>query len=102
MKKVNDSSQAKQTSCAGSSYFFKQLKIGKDHYVVHDGAIEGIRNGCFDSEKMCDVHQTSLGCQCRGLPVEYLLQLHHMMLTLLVWSHYIYPDIFSELPKQKR
>lgn len=102
MKKVHDSSQAKQSSCAGSTYYFKQLQFVKDHYIVHDGAIEGIRNGCFDGKKMCDVHQSTLGCNWRGPPV------HRVPAPVPCYKgdrsgfHYTNPDLFSDAPEKER
>jgi hypothetical protein len=66
MKKVHDSSPGMQSSCAGSFYYFQQLKFIEKHYIVFDGGIQGIRNGCKEGEKMCSVHQNILGCKWRG------------------------------------
>ena len=49
MRKLHNSPPSMQRSCAGSEYYALQLK----HYIVYDGAIEGIRNGCYDGEKLC-------------------------------------------------
>ena len=68
-KKVHLSSPSKQSSCAGSAYYFQQLQFVKDHYVVYDGAIEGVRNGCFNGEQMCQIHRDILGVEWRGSPV---------------------------------
>lgn len=69
MRKIHNSSPSMQRSCAGSGYYAIQLKFVKQHYIVYDGAIEGIRNGCYDGEKMCTIHQEVLGSEWRGLPV---------------------------------
>ena len=41
----------------------------EEHYILYDGGIEGIRNGCQVSGKMCEIHRNVLGCDWRGAPV---------------------------------
>lgn len=101
VKKGHDSSQAKQSSCAGSTYYFKQLQFIKDHYIVHDGAIEGIRNGCFDGKKLCDVHLSTLGCNWRGPPVKRVPAPVPCYKGDRPGFHYTNPDLFSDTPEKE-
>lgn len=69
MRKLHNSPPSMQSSCAGSEYYAIQLKFVKQHYIVYDDAIEGSRNGCYDGEKLCAIHQEILGGEWRGPPV---------------------------------
>lgn len=101
MKKVHDSSQAKQSSCAGSAYYLKQLKFVRDHYLIHDGAIEGIRNGCFDGKSMCDVHKSTLGCSWREPPVKRVPEPVPCYNVDRPGFHYTNPDLFVDSPESE-
>ena len=58
MEKCHDAmSQKKLANCAGSAYFKYQLDFIKTHYILYDGAIEGIRDGCTKSGDKCDFHR---------------------------------------------
>ena len=48
MKINRKSPPTKRTYCDGSYYFNKQLRFVQQRYIVYDGGIEGIRNGCSD------------------------------------------------------
>jgi len=69
LRKLHNSPPSMQSACAGSEYYALQLKFVKQHYIVYDGVIEGIRNGCYDGEKLCAIHQEILGSEWRGPPV---------------------------------
>ena len=51
-----NSSDAKLDACAGSFYFLYQMKFFNDHYMLYDGAVERIRNGCQQSGIKCEFH----------------------------------------------
>ncbi|CAH3036319.1 unnamed protein product [Porites lobata] len=91
-----------RTPSYSHTYYFKQLQFVKDHYTVHDGAIDGICNGCFDGKKMCDVHQSTLGCNWRGPPV------HRVPAPVPCYKgdrsgfHCTNPDLFSDAPEKER
>ena len=46
----------KLSACACSAYFMYQVDFFKKHYLLYDGATEGIRNGCLENEMKCDFH----------------------------------------------
>ena len=49
-------SDTRLDTCAGSFYFRYQMKFFNDHYLLYDGAVEGIRNGCHNSGTQCEFH----------------------------------------------
>ena len=58
MEKCHDAmSEKKLANCARSAYFKYQLDFIKTHYILYDGAIEGIRDGCTKSGDKCDFHR---------------------------------------------
>ena len=96
MKKVHDSSPGMQSSCAGSFYYFQQLKFIEKHYIVFDGGIQGILNGCKEGEKMCSVHQNILGCKWRGPQVRRVPEPVPLYQTESPSFHYENPDLWQD------
>ena len=50
------SSEGKLDMCAGSFHFLYQQNVFKEHYILYDGSVEGIRNACEISGTQCLFH----------------------------------------------
>ena len=49
-------SERKMSDCAGSEYFKYQLDFVRKHYILYDGAFEGIRDACAKNGYKCHFH----------------------------------------------
>ena len=99
LQKFHHATPSMQSTCAGSHYYTKQLDFVEKHYVVYDGGIEGIRNGCLVGDKMCDVHNNILGCSWRGPPINRVPQPVPSECTDKDGFHYTNPDLAFSLDK---
>ena len=53
-----NSSEERLSDCAGYCYFEFQLRFFKEHYILYDGAVEGIRHAFETGGKKCHFHTT--------------------------------------------
>ena len=83
--------------CAGYNYFKYLMDFINQHYILYDGGMEGIRNGCLEnSDRACFYHST-----LSTVDFIVMLFLHHKIMVqvfiTLHWKSLLYISVLHHL-----